>query len=160
MLPENSWNLNGYPSHTFIQYGALVEIASLATPTDRRLYRSLELGIIRNLEIPFEVPSVVKDGETLSQAQTVIVTPLVCENIKTVANQHGFYVYTENRYTEMRKCYYEDPGGMGKFNELFLTDEEAERLRRQELGLGGDPLLDILSGTGGTTGTSGTGGTD
>ncbi len=149
VISEYSWNLNGRPSHKHIQYGALVEIESLIDEDirDRRLSRSLELGIIRSLIMPFNTstnagtntgpnagtgtpPNVGgqtgvtgQAGNTTSNRNALLlnITPLVCENIRTVANQYGFYIYTEDYETEIRRC-----NAGSDIDQLFWDREDQE----------------------------------
>ena len=125
VIPEYSWGLNRTLSHEHIQNGALVEIANPNALGDRVLSRSLELGVIRSLIMPINITSTSPDNLLGGNFALLNITPLICENLKEVANDNGFYIYSEDRRAEIEKC-----GALGD-----LDDDEA---------LGGNTLEDLV----------------
>ena len=121
VIPEYVWYINGTPSHKYIQYGALVEMASPDAfvnedGTPRQLYRTLELGIVRSLILPMntapgagggtELTPGTQAGSTFSSRNAILlnVTPLLCENLEEIANANGFSIYTDSLRTQLAKC--------------------------------------------------------
>ncbi len=104
VIPAYSWGLNGTFSHEHIQNGALVEIANPNAFGDRILSRSLELGVIRSLIMPMNIGAAPSDNLLGRNFALLDITPLICENLKEIANDNGFYIYSEDSRAEIEKC--------------------------------------------------------
>ncbi len=159
VIPEYSWDLNGVPSHKHIQYGALVEIANPNAFGDRILSRSLELGIIRSLIMPMNTATAPsgggeaanltpssQSGNLLSSRNSILlnITPLICENLREVANQNGFYIYSEDRRVEIARCGADE----ATLERIFWEDPDDDE------GFGGNTLEGLIRQSLGDTVTS------